>query len=131
MGRGSAMIVDCMAAAVRIGTCSFADEALSKHWYPPGTPPRDRLAYYATHYSTVEIDSTFYRVPDVKTVQGWAERSPDGFVVHIKAFGLLTRHPVRLEQVPPDLREGLPVDDRGRVDRPPRELRSHVFRAFL
>ncbi len=120
-----------MAAAVRIGTCSFADEALSKHWYPPGTPPRDRLAYYATHYSTVEVDSTFYRVPDTKTVQGWAERSPDGFVVHIKAFGLMTRHPVRLEQVPPDLREGLPVDDRGRVDRPPRELRGHVFRAFL
>ena len=120
-----------MAAAVRIGTCSFADEALSKHWYPPGTPPRGRLAYYATHYSTVEVDSTFYRVPDLKTVQGWAERSPDGFVVHIKAFGLMTRHPVRLEQVPPDLREGLPVDDRGRVDRPPRELRGHVFRAFL
>jgi len=120
-----------MAAAVRIGTCSFADEALAKHWYPPGTPPRDRLGYYASHYSTVEVDSTFYRVPDPKTVQGWAERSPDGFTVHIKAFGLLTRHPVKLEQVPPELREGLPVDDRGRVDRPPRELRAGVFRAFL
>jgi uncharacterized protein YecE (DUF72 family) len=43
----------------------------------------------------------------------------------------MTRHPVKLEQVPPDLREGLPVDGRGRVDRPPRELRAHVFRAFL
>src|SRR5581483_4795646 len=109
----------------------FADEALAKHWYPPGTPPRDRLGYYASHYSTVEVDSAFYRVPDPKTVQGWAERSPDGFTVHIKAFGLLTRHPVKLEQVPPELREGLPVDDRGRVDRPPRELRAGVFRAFL
>ncbi len=93
--------------------------------------PRDRLGWYAERYSTVEIDSTYYRVPDEKMVQGWAERTPDGFVTHIKAFGLMTRHPVRLEQVPPDLREGLPVDHRGRVDRPPRELRAAVFREFL
>jgi len=64
-------------------------------------------------------------------VRGWAERTPDDFVMHVKAFGLMTRHPVKLEQVPPDLREGLPVDDRGRVDRPPRELRAAVFREFL
>jgi len=120
-----------MAAPVRIGTCSFADEALVAHWYPPRLPAKDRLGWYAEHYSTVEIDSTFYRVPDAKTVGGWAERTPAGFVVHIKAFGLMTRHPVRLEQLPPDLREGMPVDERGRVDRPPRELRAAVFREFL
>ena len=120
-----------MAAPVRIGTCSFADEALAKHWYPPGTPPKERLPYYAERFSTVEIDSTYYRVPDEGMVRGWADRTPDGFVVHIKAFGLMTRHPVKLEQVPPGLREGLPVDDRGRVDRPPREARAEVFRAFL
>ena len=120
-----------MAAPVRIGTCSFADEALAKHWYPPGTPPKERLPYYAERFSTVEIDSTYYRVPDEGMVRGWADRTPDGFVVHIKAFSLMTRHPVKLEQVPPDLREGLPVDDRGRVDRPPREARAEVFRAFL
>jgi len=51
--------------------------------------------------------------------------------MHVKAFGLMTRHPVKLEQVPPDLREGLPVDARGRVDRPPREARAAVFREFL
>jgi uncharacterized protein YecE (DUF72 family) len=43
----------------------------------------------------------------------------------------MTRHPVKLEQVPPDLREGMPVDERGRVDRPPREARGRVFREFL
>jgi uncharacterized protein YecE (DUF72 family) len=116
---------------VRIGTCSWADEALSKHWYPPGTAPRDRLPYYAERFSTVEVDSTYYRVPDEKMVRGWAERTPDGFVMHIKAFGLMTRHPVKLEQVPPELRDGLPVDHRGRVDRPPREQRAGVFRMFL
>jgi uncharacterized protein YecE (DUF72 family) len=120
-----------MAAAVRIGTCSWADDALSKHWYPEGTPPRERLGYYAERFSTVEVDSTYYRVPDDRMVRGWAERTPEGFVMHVKAFGLMTRHPVKLEQVPPDLREGLPVDNRGRVDRPRREARANVFRAFL
>ncbi|HZU19603.1 MAG TPA: DUF72 domain-containing protein [Gaiellaceae bacterium] len=120
-----------MPASVRIGTCSWADDALTKHWYPPGVPPRDRLAYYAERFSTVEVDSTYYRVPDEKMVRGWAERTPDGFVMHVKAFGLMTRHPVKLEQVPPDLRDGLPVDHRNRVDRPPREARAAVFRAFL
>ena len=120
-----------MAAPIRIGTCSWADEALSKHWYPDGLPARERLAYYAERFSTVEVDSTYYRVPDERMVRGWAERTPPGFVMHVKAFGLMTRHPVKLEQVPPDLREGMPVDHRGRVDRPPRELRATVFRAFL
>ena len=120
-----------MAAPVRIGTCSFADEALVKHWYPKGVPAKDRLPYYAEHFSTVEIDSTYYRLPERRTVQGWADRTPAGFVAHIKAFGLMTRHPVRLEQLPPDLREGMPVDERGRVDRPPRELRGEIFRRFL
>ena len=120
-----------MTAPVRIGTCSWADDALATHWYPPGLPPRERLAYYAERFSTVEVDSTYYRVPTVEMVQGWADRTPAGFVMHVKAFGLMTRHPVKLEQLPPDLREGMPVDERGRVDRPPRELRAQVFREFL
>jgi uncharacterized protein YecE (DUF72 family) len=118
-------------AAIRIGTCSWADDALSKHWYPDGLPAKDRLAYYAERFSTVEVDSTYYRVPTESMVRGWAERSPDGFVMHIKAFGLMTRHPVKLEQLPPEFREGMPVDDRGRVDRPSREARAEVFRAFV
>jgi uncharacterized protein YecE (DUF72 family) len=120
-----------VATPVRIGTCSWADDALVKHWYPAGTPARERLAYYADRFSTVEVDSTYYRVPTESMVQGWADRTPPGFVMHVKAFGLMTRHPVKLEQVPPDLREGLPVDHRGRVDRPPPEARARVFQEFL
>ena len=120
-----------MGAPVRIGTCSWADEALTKHWYPRQVPAKERLPYYAERFSTVEVDSTYYRLPERSMVQGWADRTPDDFVMHVKAFGLMTRHPVRLEQLPPDLREGMPVDERGRVDRPPRELRGEVFRQFL
>jgi len=51
--------------------------------------------------------------------------------MHVKAFGLMTRHPVKVEVLPEDLRAVMPVDERGRVDRPPRELRAEVFRRFL
>jgi uncharacterized protein YecE (DUF72 family) len=117
--------------AVRIGTCSWADEALSKHWYPKGTPAGERLAYYAKHFDTVEVDSTYYRLPEEEMVRKWAERTPDGFVMHVKAFGLMTRHPVKLEALPPDLRDEAPTDDRGRVERPSREFRGEVFHRFL
>ena len=50
--------------------------------------------------------------------------------MHVKAFAMMTRHPVRLEQLPPDLREGVPTDARGRIDRPPREFRAEIFSRF-
>src|SRR6058998_1634889 len=120
-----------MAATIRIGTCSWADEALSKWFYPPKLPAKERLAWYAQHFDTVEVDSTFYRLPSDSMVEGWAERTPDAFTMHVKAFGLMTRHPVKVEVLPEDLRDAMPVDERGRVDRPPRELRGEVFRRFL
>ena len=120
-----------MAATIRIGTCSWADEALSKLFYPPKLPARERLAWYAEHFDTVEVDSTYYRLPDERAVTGWAERTPLGFTMHVKAFGLMTRHPVKAEVIPEDLRAEMPTDDRGRVDRPSRELRGEVFRRFL
>ncbi|HSC73808.1 MAG TPA: DUF72 domain-containing protein [Gaiellaceae bacterium] len=118
-------------AEIRIGTCSWADDALSKHWYPKGLPAGERLGYYAQHFDTVEVDSTYYRLPGEEMVRRWAERTPDGFVMHVKAFGLMTRHPVKLEALPPDLREDAPADDKGRVERPSREFRAAVFQRFL
>src|SRR5919106_3749256 len=117
-------------APVRVGTCSWADESLSKYWYPPEVKAGERLGWYATHFDTVEVDSTYYRLPAEEMVARWAERTPDEFVMHVKAFGVMTRHPVKAEQLPPDLRDQAPVDDRGRVDRPPREFRAELFARF-
>jgi uncharacterized protein YecE (DUF72 family) len=120
-----------VAARVRIGTCSFADEALQKHFYPKGMRTgRQQLPYYSQHFDTVEIDSTFYRLPSRENVEKWAAWTPDGFVFHFKAFAPITRHPIRLEQLPPELREGLRTDARDRVDRMPREVRGEVVRLF-
>ncbi len=120
-----------MAAEIRVGTCSWADEALTKYWYPKSVSAGERLGHYAEHFDTVEVDSTYYRLPVEEMVERWAERTPDGFVMHAKAFGVMTRHPVKAEQLPPDLRDEAPKDERGRVDRPPREFRAEIFRRFL
>ena len=119
-----------MAGRIRVGVCSWADETLTKVWYPKGvTSGEARLRYYAERYDTVEANSTYYRLPDPEQVEKWAARTPAEFTMHVKAFGVMTRHPVKLEQLPPDLRD-VPSDARGRVERPPREYRAEVFRRF-
>jgi uncharacterized protein YecE (DUF72 family) len=116
---------------IRVGTCSWADESFTKAWYPKGVKGGERLAYYAERFDVVEANSTFYRLPDEELVARWARLLPEGFVMHVKAFGLMTRHPVRLDALPEDLHGEVEADERGRVDRPSREVRGEVFRRFL
>jgi uncharacterized protein YecE (DUF72 family) len=118
-------------APIRIGTCSWADESLTKHFYPRGIKAaEERLHYYTERFDTVEANSTYYHLPAREMVQNWADRTPEGFVMHVKAFGVMTRHPVKVEQLPPDLRDEAPLDQRGRVERPSREFRAEIFRRF-
>ncbi len=80
-------------ATVRIGVCSWADEGMTKHWYPPGVRgAAERLAYYADHFNVVEVDSPFYRLPAPEVAAKWAERTPAGFTFHVKASGEMTGH---------------------------------------
>jgi uncharacterized protein YecE (DUF72 family) len=119
-----------MAAPIRVGVCSWADETLTKFWYPKGVSSGEqRLRYYAERFDTVEANSTYYRLPDPAVVEKWVERTPEAFTMHVKAFGVMTRHPVKVDQLPTDLRD-VPTDARGRVERPPREYRAEVFRRF-
>jgi uncharacterized protein YecE (DUF72 family) len=118
-------------APIRIGTCSWADESLTKYFYPRGIKgAEERLHYYTERFDTVEANSTYYHLPAREMVQNWADRTPEGFVMHVKAFGVMTRHPVKVEQLPPDLRDEAPLDRRGRVERPSREFRAEIFRRF-
>src|SRR5213596_4051114 len=98
-----------MAGPIRVGVCSWADETLIKVWYPKGVKgAEERLRYYAERFDVVEANSTYYRLPDREMVQKWADRTPDGFVMHVKAFGVMTRHPVKVEQLPTHLRGASP-----------------------
>ena len=102
-------------------------------WYPPAVrTAADRLRFYAAHFGTVEVDSSFYGMPTPATARLWAERTPAGFVFHVKAFGMLTRHGVRPEQLPPPLRMAheFELDARGRILHPPPALRDGAFALF-
>ena len=82
-----------MAARVRIGICSFADEGLLKHWYPRGvSTSAARLRYYGERYDTTEVDSPFYHLPDPAVTGSWAQRTPPEFVFHVKAHRTMTHH---------------------------------------
>lgn len=80
---------------VFLGTSGWSYDDWNDVFYPAGTSPAERLAYYATKYSTVEVDSTFYGIPSMKTVQSWMERTPDDFVFSAK-FPRQITHDLRL-----------------------------------
>jgi uncharacterized protein YecE (DUF72 family) len=68
----------------RIGTSAFSADGWEGSFYPAGMKPADYLTYYATKFDTVEIDSTFYRTPAKAVVQGWADKTPKGFLIAAK-----------------------------------------------
>jgi uncharacterized protein YecE (DUF72 family) len=80
---------------IYIGTSGWSYD----HWqgvlYHHGVAPRDRLACYAQHYGTVEVNSTFYRWPPDTTFASWQRRLPDTFLMTVKAPRGLT-HGARL-----------------------------------
>jgi uncharacterized protein YecE (DUF72 family) len=104
-----------VAGKILVGTSSWADPGFVKDWYPPKMPARERLPWYARHFRYVELNSSFYAVPDRNTVHKWVEDTPDGFVFDVKAHRLLSRHAAPLESLPPELREGADTVGRGRV----------------
>lgn len=73
-----------MAATVRIGTQGWNYDAWVGPFFPEGTRAADYLSVYARAFDTVEVDSTFYAIPPLKTVRGWAERTPPSFSFALK-----------------------------------------------
>jgi uncharacterized protein YecE (DUF72 family) len=104
-----------MAGRIVIGTSSWSDPGFVEEWYPPGLAARDRLPYYAERFEAVEVNATFYAVPAERTVERWAAVTPAGFTFDVKLHRLLSRHAAALDALPPDLRDGADVNERGRV----------------
>jgi uncharacterized protein YecE (DUF72 family) len=75
---------------VRIGTCGWSYQDWVGVFYPKGTAPGDYLTHYADHYPIVEVDSTFYRSPSRKTVEGWRDKTPAGFGFSLKVPQVIT-----------------------------------------
>ncbi len=75
---------------LRIGASSWSAPSWEGVFYPPGTPPSDYLAHYASRYDTVEVDATFYRIPGERMVDAWRDRTPPGFVFAAKFPQIIT-----------------------------------------
>ncbi|MBU5637101.1 DUF72 domain-containing protein [Geomonas sp. Red69] len=91
---------------IRIGTCSWTESSLieSGTFYPRGAgTPKARLKFYARQFDTVEIESSYYQIPSVEMAQAWTERTPPGFLFHVKAFGALTGHNIDPRRLPAEL----------------------------
>jgi uncharacterized protein YecE (DUF72 family) len=119
-----------MSGRVLVGTSSWADPGFVKDWYPPRMPAKERLPWYAQQFEAVELNSSFYAVPDRNVVRGWAEATPQGFVFDVKVHRALSRHAAPLDSLPPDFREGARTNDRGRVLLDP-ELETALARRLV
>jgi uncharacterized protein YecE (DUF72 family) len=93
-------------AEIRVGTASWTDKTLlASGWYPDdANNPEKRLSYYASKFSMVEVDATYYAPPAERTAALWAGRTPPDFLFNIKAFSLLTGHPTKVSAIFSDLR---------------------------
>jgi len=68
-----------------------------------------RLRYYARFFGTVEVNSSYYAIPDARNVARWAERTPHGFIFNVKAYAPLTGHHPRRETLPDEVQAMLPA----------------------
>jgi uncharacterized protein YecE (DUF72 family) len=119
-----------MPGRIVVGTSSWADPGFVGEWYPKGLPARDRLPWYAERFDAVEVNSTFYAVPERATVRRWCKVTPPGFVFDVKAHRALSRHAAPLDSLPPELREEARTNERGRLILTP-ELEVKLARALV
>lgn len=76
--------------AIHIGTSGWSYDAWTRPFYPDGLSAAERLAWYAGHFGSVEIDTSFYRLPEPETVARWRDTVPAGFVFSVKASRYIT-----------------------------------------
>ena len=97
-------------SSILTGTCSWTDKTLVEEtdWYPKRSmSAEERLRYYASQFSIAEADGTYYYPPTREMTRAWAERTPDDFVMNVKAYSLLTGHPTKPASLWRDVRESL------------------------
>jgi uncharacterized protein YecE (DUF72 family) len=79
-----------MEGKVFVGTSGYTYKSWNDAFYPPDVPKRLQLEYYATQFPTVEINTTFYRLPSENMVKGWAKRTPKSFRYALKGSRFIT-----------------------------------------
>jgi uncharacterized protein YecE (DUF72 family) len=95
-------VVNAATHRVRVGTSGWNYPTGSGTWngifYPKKSKGFDELAFYAEHFDTVEVNSSFYRVPSRETATGWTARTPADFEFSVKLYQKFTHPEMFLEQ---------------------------------
>ena len=122
---------------VRFGTASWTDPTMTKPgvFYPKGVDTaEERLRFYASQFPVVEVDATYYALPNKRTAETWVERTPKDFVFDIKAHALMTGQPTEVTRLPKAIKEELPgeLTEKKRIYRKdmPSELLDAVYNQF-
>ncbi|CAI8861070.1 DUF72 domain-containing protein [Methylocaldum szegediense] len=120
---------------ILVGTASWADKNLidSGLFYPAHIKtPSDRLAYYASQFPLVEVDSSYYALPSERNAALWAERTPADFRFDIKSFRLFTQHQTPPKVLPVDIRVALGAVEKQHIyyHDLPEELRDELWQRF-
>jgi uncharacterized protein YecE (DUF72 family) len=122
---------------VRFGTASWTDPTMTVPgvFYPKGlSTAEERLRYYASQFPMVEVDATYYALPNKRTSESWVERTPEDFVFDIKAHALMTGQPTEVARLPKAIKEELPSEltEKKRIYRKdmPDELLDAVYQQF-
>ena len=119
-----------MSGKILVGTASWSDPGFVERWYPKKMPAGDRLPWYAQHFDLVEVNSTFYSVPDPRMVERWCAATPDDFTFDVKLHQLFSFHSTPAKLLPPDLQSRAETDAKGKV-KPTRDMQEALLKVFL
>lgn len=81
-----------MPGRVYVGTSGWSYKGWAETFYPKGYGPKRQFGYYATHFPTVEINASFYRLPTPDAVARWRQQAPRGFVYAVKGSRTTTHY---------------------------------------
>jgi uncharacterized protein YecE (DUF72 family) len=123
-------VVPAQRQGILVGTASWSDPGFVEHWYPKGMRAHERLRWYAHQFEMVEVNSTFYSVPDRRMVERWCTSTPATFTFDVKLHQLLSRHSTAAKLLPPELQRRAETDAKGKV-KLTAEIEEAVLRAFL
>lgn len=75
---------------IRVGTSGWHYAHWKGTFYPEAMDSGDYLPYYAARFGTVEVNNTFYRLPETSTLAAWRDAVPDSFLFAVKASRYIT-----------------------------------------
>ena len=93
-------------------------------------PAGERLQWYAQHFEMVEVNSTFYSVPEPRMVERWCAATPDDFTFDVKLHQLFSFHSTPAKLLPPDLQRRADTNAKGTVKSTP-DLQKALLGTFL